>query len=375
MWRVGCGTFGAFGVLTGLAFLAGLATWLPHTVLAPFVPPQHVERPEAGFAVSFPLDWEYADIGVVSPDEWWDRDKVEDVQAHHEQVVADGGLLVARTRSPFAFHFCVLYDITEWAAEPPAWTSLAHVPTDARDWTDDSDWAWDVRNTYLELPAGRSLRADVLWASGTKASDYFYVEGTRWFQLDCGTEDRPPEDRWQSIADSFEFLPVDAAEPAARRIEHPEAGLALTLPYGWQIEDAEGLELEDWYDSEAYDDVREHHAAKLAGGLLLKTRAFLPDEPTYQSCDLWEYTSEEAQRHVMDADRAMGALAVETEILDLPAGRAVVIDTAYRDGRHYRDYVVTDGERWGALICGSRSPPDDRWLSIAETIEFLPAEE
>lgn len=359
----------------GLAFLAGLATWLPHAVLAPFVAPQHIERPEAGFAVSFPLDWEYADIGVASPDEWWDRDKVEDVQAHHDQIVADGGLLLARTRSPFAFHSCVLYDITEWATEPPALTSLAHLPTDARDWKDDSDWAWDVRTTYLELPAGQALRADVRWAGGLNESSYHYLEGTRWFRLACATVDPPPEDRWLSIAQSFEFLPMDAAEPAPRRIEHPEAGLALTLPHGWQVVDAEGLEPEEWYDPQAVDDVQEYHAARLAGGLLLMSRALLPDEPTYQSCDLWALTSDEAQGHVMDANHAEGALAVEQEVLDLPAGRAITIDTAYRDGWHSRDYLVTDDERWGALTCGSTSPPNDRWLSIAETFELLPAEE
>ncbi len=231
-----------------------------------------------------------------------------------------------------------------------------------------------MRTTYLELPPGQVLRADVLWASGTKASDYFYMEGTRWFRLGCSTEDRPPEDRWLAIAESFEFLPADAAEPAPRRVEHLEAGLAVTLPYGWQVEDAEGLEPEDWYDPRAYDDVQEHHAARLAAGLLLSVRALLPDEPTYQNCDLWEYTSEEAQGHVMGAGHAVGALAVEKELLDLPAGRAVAIDTAYRDGWHSRDYLVTDGERWGALICGSASSPEDRWLSVAETFEFLPQE-
>jgi hypothetical protein len=40
------------------------------------------------------------------------------------------------------------------------------------------------------------------------------------------------------------------------------------------------------------------------------------------------------------------------------------------------DYLYTDGEVWFQLQCSTEdTAPDDRWLSIAETIEFLPAEE
>jgi hypothetical protein len=365
---------GFAGVATGLVFLLGLASWLPHTLLAPFVPPQHVDRPAAGFAISLPLDWESADIAESDPEALWDGERVGDVRAFHEQVVADGGVLLARTRSPFVHHACVLSDISDLAAEPPTWTSLAHVPSDAQSWTTGTEWAWDVRTKRLELPAGGVVRADVLWADGTTESSYFYMEGTRWFQLSCASEDRPPEDHWLTIAETFEFRPVDVADPAPQRIERPDAGLALTLPYGWQVADASGLEPEEWYDLQSYDDVQAHHAAKLDAGLLLKARAFQPDEPILQYCDLWGYTSEEAQAHVNRANHTTGSLAVETEFLELPAGHAIVIDTTYRDGRHFRDYLVTARDRWVALVCGSTSPPADRWLPIAESLEFLPAE-
>jgi len=38
-------------------------------------------------------------------------------------------------------------------------------------------------------------------------------------------------------------------------------------------------------------------------------------------------------------------------------------------------WIFTDGDRHAALLCRSVRPPDDRWLSIAESFEFLPAEE
>jgi hypothetical protein len=38
-------------------------------------------------------------------------------------------------------------------------------------------------------------------------------------------------------------------------------------------------------------------------------------------------------------------------------------------------WVFLDGARRAALFCRSTEPPEDRWLSIAETFEFLPVEE
>ena len=38
-------------------------------------------------------------------------------------------------------------------------------------------------------------------------------------------------------------------------------------------------------------------------------------------------------------------------------------------------YLDNDGHAAAALLCRSDEPPDDGWLSIAETFEFLPAEE
>jgi hypothetical protein len=47
--------------------------------------------------------------------------------------------------------------------------------------------------------------------------------------------------------------------------------------------------------------------------------------------------------------------------LDLPAGEAALVDIHY-----------DDANRWFVLQCGTEDPPEDRWLSIAETFEFLP---
>lgn len=381
------GAFSTIGIVTGLVFLLGLASWLPHTLLAPFVAPQHVDRPAAGFAIAFPLDWEYADAAGADAEEWWDRQKVEDVHAYHEQVVADGGVLLARTRSPFVFHLCVLYDITDDATRPPAWTSLAHVPSDAQDWTTDSDWARDVRTTFLELPAGQALRADVQWTDGTRESSYYFMKGTRWFRLACGTDDRPPEDRWLSIAESFELRPADAPDPAPQRIERPEDGFAVTLPWAWQYADAADADPDEWWDSAVVGDTDTHHEEQRAAGLRLMARALLPDAPAMQFCCLEDFSSRAAEPPAWTSltdpwlelpwqyEEDPAVVTTETYSPDFPFGEAVRLDVRWDDGWQESAYYLFGGTTWLRLTCWTQGePPEDRWGSIVETFEWLPEE-
>jgi hypothetical protein len=75
---------------------------------------------------------------------------------------------------------------------------------------------------------------------------------------------------------------------------------------------------------------------------------------------------------------------IETSEIELPAGRTVrfIADYALDDGlvegydaRYDTTYILTDGRILFFLGCLAPERPDDDWLSIAETIEFLPAEE
>jgi hypothetical protein len=56
--------------------------------------------------------------------------------------------------------------------------------------------------------------------------------------------------------------------------------------------------------------------------------------------------------------------------------RAGRIESVDADGDHLTQYDLNDGDRWVSIGCTtSANPPDDSWLSIAETFEFLPAQE
>ena len=102
-------------------------------------------------------------------------------------------------------------------------------------------------------------------------------------------------------------------------------------------------------------------------------------------CDIYDLTeiatSEPTWTTLADAERdilwwyqaypqVVGARAV---YVDLPAGRTLAIDSLDQHGYDCREHYYTDSETWFMLRCFAQSAPDDRWLSIAETFEFLPA--
>jgi hypothetical protein len=62
--------------------------------------------------------------------------------------------------------------------------------------------------------------------------------------------------------------------------------------------------------------------------------------------------------------------------MTLAAGDAVRVDVEYVDREWDRSYYwLTDGRVLATLGCQATRGPDDHWLPIAETFEFLPADE
>lgn len=195
------------GPLVGIGIFLFFAAdyWMP--LAAPFLPDQRVERASDGFAISLPPDWETVDAVEADPGDWWDEEKVDDVDELHEEQIADRGLVqLARTRSPLvSFEYCRLYDATGFAATAPAWTALEDAEADLTRVNPDIITS---EAFYFELPAGRTLAVDMRWQDGDQQRDYFYLDGETWFDLQCLAQGAPPEDRWLSIAVTFEFLPA-----------------------------------------------------------------------------------------------------------------------------------------------------------------------
>jgi hypothetical protein len=65
------------------------------------------------------------------------------------------------------------------------------------------------------------------------------------------------------------------------------------------------------------------------------------------------------------------------EPLDFPPGSAIVVHVDNEcDPQHKMTlYSIASWDQAGEVRCIASERPDDDWLSIAETFEFLPAEE
>jgi hypothetical protein len=170
------------------------------------------------------------------------------------------------------------------------------------------------------------------------------------------------------------FLPYE-------RIERPGEGFAISIPSNWEYVDPMMPNAVTWWDPEKVEDVSEHHKAFLAtGGVLIARQASPPAE---HFCDVFDLSALAAEEPVWtslaDAERdALWGFEIDPDIVDasavyvdLPAGRTLAIDSVIEDGYDCRQYLYADGETWFQLRCYTHIAPGDRWLSIAETFEFL----
>ena len=178
------------------------------------------------------------------------------------------------------------------------------------------------------------------------------------------------------------------------RVEVPDSGVALTLPDDWVylFPTPEMLDYMFGYVEEMEDDPLVHDQGELVQdevGLTLLTygparagseipetctlATLAPaDFPGPEALGLWVAmeltafaTDEPAQRPSVD-------------YVDLPVGRVARLDFDTDDWAGQAStscYLVPgdDSQHW--LSCVGAERPADRWLSIAETFEFLPAEE
>jgi hypothetical protein len=142
---------------------------------------------------------------------WWDPERVDDPSEYHNAFLAQGGVLIARQSSPPAENFCDVYDLTEFAAIEPAWTTLADAERDILWWYEADPQVVSASAVYVDLPAGRTLVIDLLDQDGYDCREHIYTDGETWFELECAARNAPG-DRWLSVAEAFEFLPA-TSEP------------------------------------------------------------------------------------------------------------------------------------------------------------------
>ena len=133
----------------------------------------------------------------------------------------------------------------------------------------------------------------------------------------------------------------------------PEAGYAVAFPDDWVVE----------------------------VGRVMCAAALSAEAPDGGSCEVTQQDGsrwsslDDAAEFFVSVLRDFGAAPTSTA-LRLPVGDAIRIDMELPDtGSSGVVYLLTDGTDPYSLMCRAPDPPEDRWLSIAETFEFLPVEE
>lgn len=149
---------------------------------------------------------------------------------------------------------------------------------------------------------------------------------------------------------------------AGQRMAVPEMGVAVTVPDDWTIRSPNG----------------ETHAVSPSGVICRPTGSRL-DEPV---ADPDAFIDEVAAMYPFFPDD--GPLpVVDEEVVMLPAARSVrlVVDLSLHpdraqleEGRFFTTYLLSDGQVLAFFGCWANERPEDDWLALAETFEFLPAE-
>ena len=149
---------------------------------------------------------------------------------------------------------------------------------------------------------------------------------------------------------------------AGQRMAVPAMGVAVTVPDDWTIRSPNG----------------ESHAVSPSGVICRPTGSRL-DEPV---ADPDALIDEVAAMYPFFPDG--GPLpVVDEEVVMLPAARSVrlVVDLSLHpdeaqleEGRFVTTYILSVGQGLAFFGCWANERPEDVWLALAETLEFLPAE-
>ncbi len=211
----------------------------------------------------------------------------------------------------------------------------------------------------VELPAGTAERVDVAAnEEGGRWSVYSTWDEGYVHELWC-RGDELPEDRWLPIAETLDLAPDETlvSSPFDPLVSRPDAGVAMAFPEEWHV-----------------------RGSSTNQGLLYATRdtavCALSDYSSLAEERGWVDVDAMHDEYVESVDSRENLSVEEADYLDLPAGRTGFADIAFDDGTRAIRYSFGGGDdRLMALFCVGEPMPDDRYLSLAESLEWLPADE
>jgi hypothetical protein len=151
------------------------------------------------------------------------------------------------------------------------------------------------------------------------------------------------------------------------RVEVPTYGFALTVPDDWVIDPLGAPEY-----GEADPDLGPSSVLYAWHG---------PQDVQAHRCDMWVDASMQppatladyAQQRVRDFERDRD-ISGESAPVELPAGHGMrtTLSYDYEFVLGHSEYILARDGVFYTLACIGKDPPEDRWLSIAETWEWLP---
>jgi hypothetical protein len=188
---------------------------------------------------------------------------------------------------------------------------------------------------------------------------------------------------------------VATLPPPGARVEVPEAGIAVTFPDEWQVEvRMDPVDLDHPHgpaellrpDDRAWDVLR----AVAPHGASCQVQLYQTNELMLQDVAAWfqrlgdvmpDYETAAPRYIQLPAGTAMVSEVIHYDYEESP-GPEPENEPVMESPRHVEDaraiykqhvaYVLGRGDAIAMLICDDQEPPSDRWLSIAETFEFLP---
>ena len=188
--------------------------------------------------------------------------------------------------------------------------------------------------------------------------------------------DPPAADRWLSIVEAIAPLPADgaAAVPFDPRVEVPENGLSVDFGAEWTVDSASR-----WPSGVLGGDFVFRARTVSAADCWMEDVTDVPSLAAVSSPDDWRTAFIEAVENETAPFNQLSPGRHVTEPTAADAGMSSTIGVrvdwetwAYGPATAW---VFLDGERRVVLFCQSEEPPEDRWLPIAESFEFLHTEE
>ncbi|MEX1296835.1 MAG: hypothetical protein AB1Z67_11750 [Candidatus Limnocylindrales bacterium] len=208
----------------------------------------------------------------------------------------------------------------------------------------------------VELPAGRAERIDFAAnEEGGRWSVYAIWDAGYVHELWC-RGDELPQDRWLPVARTLDLDPDPglASSPFEPVVARPDAGVAMAFGEEWNV-----------------------RGSSTNQGLLYATSptavCALSDYSTVAADKGWSDVDAMHDEYVAVAEGRDDLTVAESSYLELPAGRTGFAEIGFDDGTQAIRYSFSDGEgRLLALFCVGDPTPEDRYLALAETVEWRP---